>query len=213
MEKGYRNLGYALLLLIPLAYFGMDKSWFIHFPQFGDQMNGYLRFHTVVVLAWIGLLIVQPMLIRYHQVEWHRRVGKWSYFLFPILILSTWFQVIRISGSDEPINLFFPLADSVLLILFYGLAIYYRRQQPLHMRYMIGTAIVLLGPTMAYIGPHRLGWSANFTQYAQYAITIFLLTGLLRLDQMHGKKYKPYLIIGLSYAVHLLVYSLLFMWT
>jgi hypothetical protein len=38
--------------------------------------------------------------------------------------------MIRVSNSDMPEFLFFPLADSILLTLCYSLAIYYRKTRP-----------------------------------------------------------------------------------
>ncbi|MCB0655618.1 MAG: hypothetical protein KDC57_05745 [Saprospiraceae bacterium] len=163
MEKAYRNLGFLFLLLLPLTFLGFYKTYFIHFPQFSDQITPFMHSHAAIACVWISMLIAQPLFIRYRKLKWQRRIGKWSYFVFPLLILSFIPQVIRMVKTDRAIEVFFPAADAALLILFYSLAIYYRKKQALHMRYMIGIAIVFLGPTIGRIGPTLLGWSGNFT--------------------------------------------------
>ena len=43
MEKTYKNIGYIILLLIPLTIFGFFKTYFIKFPDFDENINLYLN--------------------------------------------------------------------------------------------------------------------------------------------------------------------------
>jgi hypothetical protein len=102
------------------------------------------------------MLIIQPFLIMNRKFAIHRTVGKLSYIVFPLLIFSFIPQAIRTLNSEKPENIFFPGADCVLLIIFYSSAIYYRRKSPMHMRYMIATALVFLGQPLAESGRYGL---------------------------------------------------------
>jgi hypothetical protein len=62
-----------------------------------------------------------------------------------------------------------------------------------HMRYMIGTAIVFLGPTFGRIGALLLGLSESVTQNVQYTIIYLILLGLIGLDKKHKKDFRSYL--------------------
>jgi len=188
MEKAYKNLGYFLLLLIPLTFLGFYKTYFVQFPNFEENINTFIHFHAFIASIWILLLIVQPLLIINGKNKLHRKIGKLSYIVFPILILSFVPQMIRIINSDVPQILFFPLADSVLLILFYSLAMYHRRNVSKHMRYIIGTATVFLGPTIGRIGPHILDWPEQVTQNVQYGIIYLILIGLIFYDKRNKKE-------------------------
>ena len=210
MEKAYKNLGYFLILLVPLTFLGFYKTYFKQFPEFEENINTFIHLHAIVASIWILMLIVQALLIRNRKNEWHKLVGKISYLIFPLLILSFIPQMIRISNSDMPEFLFFPLADGILLTLCYALAIYYRKNPALHMRYMIGSALVFLGPTIGRIGPYIFGLSNELTQNIQYSIVYLLLGGLIFLDLRKGKKFKPYFIIFTTWVIHQIAFNLVF---
>ncbi|MBX2816995.1 MAG: hypothetical protein KTR24_13400 [Saprospiraceae bacterium] len=210
MEKAYRNLGYVLMLLIPLTILAFFKTYFGQFPNFEGGMSIDIHLHALVASTWILMLIVQPILIKKRNMHWHRRIGKISYFVFPLLILSFIPQMIRMVDSGNAMFLFFPLSDSLLLTLCYTLAIYYRRNASKHMRYMIGTAIVFLGPTIGRIGPLVLGWSEEVTQNIQYGVIYLILVGLIGLDRTKGKSSKPYLHILGMWVVHQIVFNVVF---
>ena len=167
--------------------------------------------HAFIASIWILMLIIQPLLILKKKYSLHRTIGKLSFIVFPLLILSFIPQIIRIFNSGNINNLFFPLADGLLLIIFYSLAIYNRRATPKHMRYMIATSIVFLGPTVGRIGPILLGWSELFTQNIQYGIIYSILITLLFYDKLNGNKYKPYLTAISFFMLHQIVYHLVFL--
>jgi hypothetical protein len=210
MEKAYKNLGYFLILLIPLTFLAFYKTYFNQFPTFEENTNTFIHLHAVIASIWILILIAQPLLISHGKNELHKKIGKISYIVFPLLILSFIPQMIRIVNSDNPTVLFFPLADSSLLTLFYSLAIYYRQNLSKHMRYMIGTAIVFLGPTIGRIGPFILGLSEGVTQNMQYGIIYLILIGLIFLDKRNGKKYQPYVLILTTWVIHQIIFYLIF---
>ena len=210
MEKAYKNLGYVLILLIPLTFLAFFKTYFNQFPTFEDNITTYIHLHALIASIWILMLIVQPILIRNGKNHLHKKIGKISYIVFPLLILSFVPQMIRIINSDNSTVLFFPLADSILLTLCYALAIYHRNNVSKHMRYMIGTAIVFLGPTIGRIGPLILGLSQNVTQNAQYGLIYLILIGLILLDRKNGKNFQPYLQILGVWIIHQIVFNVLF---
>ena len=210
MEKSYKNLGYILILLVPLTFLAFFKTYFNQFPTFEENITSYIHLHAAIASIWILMLIVQPILIRNRKNHLHKKIGKISYIVFPLLILSFIPQMIRIINSDNPNVLFFPLADSILLTLCYSLAIYHRKNVSKHMRYMIGTAIVFLGPTIGRIGPLILGLSENVTQNLQYGLIYLILIGLILLDRKNGKNFQPYLQILGVWIIHQIVFNVIF---
>lgn len=211
MDKSYRYLGYFFLLLIPLTIAGFFKTYIVQFPNFEEDITYFIHAHAFIATLWIGILIVQPFLILNKKFAVHRKIGKISYVVFPLLILSFVPQIIRTANSDNPKNLFFSFADGLLLIIFYSLAVYYRKISSRHMRYMIATTIVFLGPTVGRIGPILLGWSELVTQNVQYGIIYLILFSLLFYDKSNGKKYQPYAISICFYIIHQIVYHLVFL--
>ena len=218
MEKAYKNTGYFMLLLIALAIIGFYKTYFGQFPDFNENSTAlshsivsiFDHLHAVMAAFLILLLIIQPLLIRYGKFKIHKTIGKLSYFIFPLVILSFIPLILRILQTDNPILAYLPISGCTLLILFYSLAIYNRKNTPKHMRYMIGTAIVFLGPTIGRIGPIVFGLHHNTTQNIQYVIIYSILIGLIFLDRKHGNNFKPYIIISVGWVIHQIVYNILF---
>ena len=210
MEKAYRNLGYILLLLIPLTILAFYKTYFAHFPTFADTKTN-IHLHAAVASLWIIMLIAQPLLIRNKQYRWHRTLGKISYIIFPLLIISFVPQMIKLVNSEDSRVLFFPLADCIALILFYGLAIYHRRNVSKHMRYMIGTVLIFLGPILGRIGPFWFGIPPGINQNLMYAVIYLILAVLIISDLKNKRKYQPYLLIAGVWIAHQVVFLGLFL--
>ncbi len=211
MDKTYKYTGYFLLLLIPLIFAGFYKSYFQSFPDFGPNINVFVHLHAFIASLWVLMLIAQPFLIFNRKLALHRKVGKLSYIVFPLLILSFIPQIIKIIRTENIANLFFPLGDGVLLIAFYSLAIYNRKLRSKHMRYMVAGALVLLGPTVGRIGPNLLGWSELFTQNIQYAIIYTILISLILYDRKNHRKFQPYLVVIAGFMIHQVVYHVIFL--
>ena len=218
MEKAYKNTGYFMLLLIALVVLGFYKTYFSHFRDFSESTTAlshsrvtiFHHLHIAFAALWILLLIIQPLLIRYEKFKIHKMIGKISYFIFPLLILSFIPLILRILQADYPILSYLPIAGGTLLILFYSLAVYNRKNTPRHMRYMIGTAIVLLGPTFGRIGTIIIGLQPNVTQNTQYGIIYLILVGLIFLDRKHDKNFTPYILISIGWIIHQIGYNILF---
>jgi hypothetical protein len=171
MQKSYNiyyNLGYWFLLLVVLVVAGFHTSYFsiLH-----TQQAPIIHIHFFLMMLWIFMLIAQPFLIKFKKIRVHRLLGKISYVLVPLVLLSA-FLMIRLSyyrfidmASRElrlEVNHFNrtgilqEAADFQAIaffyftwfIVFYLLAIINRRRSAVHARYMLATALTLLGPTV-----------------------------------------------------------------
>ena len=211
MDRTYKYLGYFLLLLIPLIFAGFYKSYFQPFPNFTKKIDIWLHIHSFIATLWVAILIVQPFLITNKKVALHRRIGKLSYIVFPLLIFSFVPRIIQMYNVGDYKYLFFPVADGCLLILFYSLSIYHKKKAAKHMRYMIALALVLLGPTFGRIGPNLLGWSELLTQNVQYGIIYSILISLILYDRKNKRKFQPYLVAIAAFMMHQIIYHIVFL--
>jgi len=151
--------GFYFVILLILAIVGFWRSYFSKF--FGDffgDIDHYIHFHALTMLLWLGMLIAQAFLIRYNQRSLHRRIGKFSYLLVPVLVVS----LVLLAHSQITIHeygltygrlyvLFLQLSLLAIFIIAYGLAIAHRHEPARHARYMICTALTLIDPAVARI--------------------------------------------------------------
>ncbi|HRI23212.1 MAG TPA: hypothetical protein PLZ45_00995 [Ferruginibacter sp.] len=211
MEKKYRLTGYIMLLLIPLVFAGFYKTYFEKFPRFGEHIRLFDHLHALIASAWILMLVVQPILVANKKYETHRRLGRISYFVFALLLLSFIPQIQKTIRAGNLKNLFFPLSDMCVLIILYLLAIYHKKYTPKHMRYMITSALVLLGPTVGRIGPLLFGWPELLTQNIQYTLIYAVLLCLLWYDRKKITASNPYVVALGLFLLHQFIFYLLFL--
>ena len=202
MEKEHRNIGFIFLLFIPLTFLGFYKTYFVLAPEFVGTVDIYTNIHAVIASLWITLLITQPLLIRSKNFSLHRTFGKISYFIFFALILSFIPQMIKEYGKGLfPLNASFDIA---LLLIFYTLAIKYKNDVAIHMRYMIAIALIFVGPTLGRIIFFLLGLEHLGSLQIPYLAVIAILLSLIVWDKKHNRKYKPYLLALISFTIYLI---------
>jgi hypothetical protein len=202
MEKEYRNIGFIFLLFIPLTFLGFYKTYFVLSPEYVGTVDVYTHFHAFIASLWITLLIVQPLLIRAKNFNLHRTFGKISYLVFFALILSFIPQMIKEYGKGLfPLNASF---DIVLLMLFYFLAIKYKKEVAIHMRYMISIALIFVGPTLGRIIFFLLELEHLGPLQIPYLMVIAILLSLIFWDRKNKKNYKPYLVAIAAFSIYLI---------
>jgi hypothetical protein len=98
------------------------------------------------------MLVGQPWLIRARQYAWHRRVGRASYVLVPILCVAT-MDLLRYRLAAvprlEPGHFAFAALVINSLVAFgvlYGLAVWFRRRPVIHARFMVATVFPMFTP-------------------------------------------------------------------
>ncbi|MBC6112661.1 hypothetical protein ACFOG5_11410 [Pedobacter fastidiosus] len=147
-----RLICFFIFLLI-ISFAGFYKTYLVKFPSF-EGFTWAHHFHGVVMLTWVLILVAQPILIKTKKLEWHRTVGKASYFIFPFLVLS-FFLVARASylrnikfGSeaDALSGMANGIPDMFYISILYGLGIYYKKKTSYHLRFFASIGLMILGP-------------------------------------------------------------------
>jgi hypothetical protein len=200
MEKAYRNISYLFAGLLLFVILGFYQTYFGLFPCF-QGVPDIAHLHAFGFLLWCGLLIVQPLLIRYNQLPLHRLLGRFTYFLVPYNVLTAFGMVehayhrdgVRWLLATNPPAFFLTVFELVWFVLFYSLAIIYRRNTPYHMRYIIGASLALISPSVGRLFGGELRMPLTVAIVTPL-LPIAILIGLLILDRVRLKRvYSPYL--------------------
>lgn len=197
MEKTFRYLPYFFFLFLIGVVVCFYQSYFGHFPYFKGvispignvpiEITTVTHFHAAMIVLWMLLLIIQPLLIYKKNLKWHRILGKTSYVVATLLVISLVLIIRQQQVREKSLPVFAAnLLDPFLFVVYYCLAIYYRRKAAWHARFMILTTTSFIGPALARMLvpalPVIFGWFAF----------------LLILEWRTRKVYAPYL-IGLGY--------------
>jgi len=208
MLKIYRNTSIFIILVIIGVQWGFYKNYSSEFPNFIDKTN-IIHIHGALLMSWLVLLIVQPLLIKTGRTQLHRTIGKVSYVLGPLIIIflflvgkgSYWRSFGKFSEHDI---LAFIVLDSRGLIsfaIFWALAMLYRKDSASHMRYMIATGILAIGPGVGrgLINSFAVepGTALTITDLIDLAIVGFLLG----YDIYKKKNYKPFLVVFIVFLI------------
>ena len=211
MEKDYKYLVYFFVILIPLSLLGFYKTYFSLIPNFSTDIHFWHHFHTIVASLWILLLIIQPILIQNRKFVIHRAFGRFSFYLFPVLIFSFFPLILSIIQRGELKRVLLPVSAMVLLIIFYFLAIRNRKFPAKHMRYMIALAIVFIDPTVGRIVALLFGGSAIVASTVSFTIIDTILLSLILLDRAKNLDYKPYVVALLGFLIYEVSFYLIFL--
>ena len=202
----FERSGLYLGGLVVIAVAGFWPSYFSKFFDGTADYNSYFHLHALTALLWIALLIAQPILIHRRRLVLHKRLGAFSYVLFPAVLLTVILLAHSQSGTKANVAgaLFLPFKDLLILCVAYGIGIYHRRRIEIHSRAMIATGIVFIEPSLVRFIFNILPPNSEINGYALtvgliYAI-IFTLIFLER-RKKKGRWVFP-LILGLYVAVH-----------
>src|SRR5256885_15767933 len=73
---------FAALFLVALIAF-----WPSYLSRIA-RASGYTHLHAATASAWMLLLVAQPLAIRTRRLAWHRALGRASYVLAPLVVVS-----------------------------------------------------------------------------------------------------------------------------
>lgn len=142
----------AYLLLAAIAF------WPTYLSQ-PRASSTYTHFHAATATLWMVLLIAQSWAIGARRVPLHRLLGKGSYVLAPLVLVSIFLLAHdRISGAApgeayaiQTYILYLQLSLAFLFGLSYALAIRTRKSVARHSRFMVCTALTLIDPVFIRI--------------------------------------------------------------
>ncbi len=145
----YQKSGFWFLLFFAFALLAF---WSSYYTILGKPMSFYVHFHGLLMTVWCLMLIGQAFLIRRRKYEIHSWVGKASYLIFPLLILSTILLIHATVKKDAQVSFgtYYSMAlmvnATVVLVLIYSLGIYFRKDRLTHARYMVCTIFPMFTP-------------------------------------------------------------------
>lgn len=196
----YTHAWLYFLLAMAVIIAGFFPSFFNNLKQ-TDLLH---HVHGMSATAWLLLLVVQPLLYSRGQISLHRKLGKVSFVLVPLLLFGGVKMVqlmIRRQAEYPPMEAFrlsfIDVVSMIAFVGFYGMAIYHRSTTGLHARYMAATVILLIPPGLTRlllrfpgVDSFTKGLNINFI-----LIEIALLLLLLDDKKRDGSFSRPYLIL------------------
>lgn len=208
----------GIILLIVLVQVGFFKTYIQHFPNFEDRgsrpFTWMMHFHGMLMMGWILMLLVQAILILKGKITLHRRLGRLSYVLAPLIVLSLYLvnrdQYIYLSahaGTTAAVTkLATALPEGVFFIILYSLAMFYKHRPALHMRYMCSTPFLFINPAMGRMFRTQFGFEQGFPISSTI---VLLLAGIIALvDSVRTKRISVFFLVFAFLLLHRIIWEL-----
>lgn len=207
MERKYTNIYVFFVGILLVLIWGFYRSYLFYFPTFeggywgGNSYNYIQHSHGTLMLTWVFFLIIQPILIKKGLLKIHKIIGIASYFIVPLLLLSIclvtktfYYRTLSTINNKEAIGTITGITSFVAFAIFYFLAIANKKNTPVHMRYMLGTSLLLINPGLSRALFVFFDMAASGLAVSDYvAMTIAIC--FIVYDYRNNKNYKPYVVI------------------
>ena len=200
----YERVSLIGLGVLIILFWGFYRTYIVFFPAF-EGFQFIHHFHGVLMLVWMALLIIQPWLIARRKHRIHKLIGRLSFVLAPLLIISI-FLVSRMTyyrglSQDAPMSdaiaeIALNIGSLLVFIILYALAVLNTKRTFYHMRYMIGTALLMIGPGLGraliiyFEMPPPLAISITLAVVALMGVALFVS------DLVKKRDYRPFLIVA-----------------
>jgi hypothetical protein len=203
-----------MIIVIIGVQWGFHKNYLSQFPDFIDK-TVVIHIHGALWMSWLILLIVQPFLIQTGRVQLHKNLGKLSYVIGPLLIMflflagrgSYWGFM---QNATEKMALKFMVLDTRGLFsfaIFWILAMYFRKNPPTHMRYMIATGILAIGPGFGRGLVNSFNFDFDTVFKGLDLLNIAIVGVLLGFDIYKGRNYRPFLVVFVCFTTAALLWQ------
>jgi hypothetical protein len=195
----FPKIHWWLLLLIPIVFFGFYPSYF---SAFTSAMAVH-HVHALFMVTWLTMALIQPWLNHRKKFVLHKKIGRWSYVLMPLVLASAYwvmhhtyhFQLKRrldvqeasgltteeiLSQAGEHMAL--GMVYFVWLLVFYFLAIYFRKKSIAHATFMFAAILTFLGPALDRLLWYVCFWTGiPFSWFFQNFVFGFIVSTLVAL--------------------------------
>ena len=204
-KAGYYSGGLVVIVLV-----GFWNPYISELIVGRSRHASVFHFHGVMMALWTGMLIVQPILIRKKKFAVHRLIGRLSFMVMPLVVLSI-LQVMHYEGNlfpQEALTFIGVMNGVILMSTFYLIAIANRSNVAIHARAMVCTGITMIQPASDRVLFHLFKMQFPAVMFVSWALIYLLLIVLIVMErkQKAGRWIFPFYIF-----LHIiLVDSLLF---
>ncbi|TVP53395.1 MAG: hypothetical protein EA341_01065 [Mongoliibacter sp.] len=204
----------VMLFLFILLQVAFHPTYLQYAPQF-DGFGWIHHTHGAIMVCWMIMLVIQPYLIHKGEYKTHRLIGKISYVIAPLMLISM-FLVTRLNYVNtvdeipfrevayiQALNFITPL----LFFLFYSLAIIHKKEVFKHKRYMIGTAFAVVTAILSRFLYLVFGSSIEpYDFFISLYLGIIVAMLLLLNDILKNVNPIPYAIISVALIINIFIF-------
>jgi hypothetical protein len=203
----------AMVFLFILLQVAFHPTYLQYFPGF-KSFSWIHHTHGALMVSWVIMLVVQPYLIYKGKYKMHRLIGRISYFIAPLMLISMFLvtrlnylnSVGRVPFKDvayiQALNYITPL----IFLLFYSLAIIHKKETFKHKRYMIGTSFIMLTAVLNRLLQEIFGNIEPYEFFIPLYLGVIVSAFLLANDIFKKRNPLPYTIVTFVLFFNIIIF-------
>ncbi len=217
MKTTFRNSAILMVIIVLGTQWGFYASYTSQFPTF-EGVTPTIHIHGALLMTWLMLLVLQPILLYMGRPKLHRTIGKVSWVLGPAIIVSLYligqhgyYRAISFDVPMHDVQTFIALDSRGLICftIFWTLAMVYRKKSLPHMRYMIATGLLAIGPGFGRGIGQAFGDSLGGNVMTITDFVVLLVAGsILFIDRDSKKSFPASLTIFIVFLAYMLVWQI-----
>jgi hypothetical protein len=167
-------------MVITLA--GFFNSYIKFLPD-TDKFPLIIHIHFAAFFCWLTMIVIQPILIRKGKYELHRKIGKLSYWIAPVLVITILMLVYRqtkremgIAENNAAVTAFIGLLDAISFSVYYSIAMINQRNVRWHVAFLIAATLIILNPGMSRVfNQIKLGLGLLMAVVLPFVVSIIII--------------------------------------
>lgn len=203
----------AMVFLFILLQVAFHPTYLQYFPQF-KGFNWIHHIHGALMVSWVMMLVIQPYLIYKNKYKTHRLIGKISYFIAPLMLISMFLAtrlnylntVNKIPFKDVAYIQALNFITPIIFLLFYSLAIIHKKEVFKHKRYMIGTSFIMLTAVLNRLLQEIFGNIAPYEFFIPLYLGVIVTALLLANDILKQRNPVPYTIVTVVLFLNIIIF-------
>jgi hypothetical protein len=208
----FRNAYILFALLIPAVLLAFAPTYFKGQTFSRLPVTTLVHLHTALMALWVLMLIGQAWFIRTKRYAVHRWVGRSSFVVVPLIVAATLMLTIEslnrrpeIAPMDARIEIY-TWGQVIPFVLAWGLALWYRRRTPIHVRFMVSTIFAAGSAIVFRIILNWFQWVPGMENIenaaaANGAVLVLMLLALIVNDWRIGIRRSPFWLVTITTVI------------
>ena len=198
--------------------------WPLYLSKSFSAIDRYSHLHAIIGSLWLLILILQPLAVHNRWYRTHRTIGKASYMVAPLFVIgSMLLSHQRLTAMDderfeaEAFSHYLPVYASIVFATAYVLGLWFRRDEEVHARFMLLTAIPLIDPVIGrliafYLPPLPSIWLYQLMTFSLATLLAGLLVFSYRGDGRQKRTLIGYFVFLVALEIGWFTVSLTSVW-
>ena len=158
-----RKINISILFFIAVAVLSLAGFFnsYIRFLPNTDTFPVIIHIHFTAFILWFVLIILQPILIKRKDYALHRKLGRLTYFIVPVLVITMLILIKKEVQREMPVSenratfgAFVGLIDAFSFSAYYLIAMVNKRNLRWHVAFLVAATLVILNPGISRLANH-----------------------------------------------------------